>query len=94
MVLAVLVGVSAGGCAPSVQGAGETGGTIRDFQLTLDRPELGPVELPVGTSDKNVLAAADRYCGQFGRSAHITRDETGIETGWPWTDIYHFECLE
>jgi len=89
MALTVLAGLSAG-CAPTLEGSGEGGGTIRQNQLRQTRVELGPLPLRLGAAEDNVPAIADRYCGQFGRSAHIARENVGLL----WTDGFAFECIE
>jgi putative hemolysin len=88
MVLAVMVGLSAAGCAPSIEGAGENGGTIHESQLTLDHPEFGPLALPVGDKQSNVVAIAGKYCSQYGRSAHLTSEDVGPF----WMDTFTFDC--
>jgi hypothetical protein len=79
MVLSVLLsGLSVAGCAPSLEGAGERGGVIRYTQLQL------------GRSIGEVPAMTDKYCGQFGRSAHIA----GEHLGWFWSDTVTFDCVD
>lgn len=90
MVLAALVASSAAGCAPSLEGSGERGGTIRQNQLQQNQVELGPLPLRLSAIEGNVLAIADRYCSQYGRSVHIAREEVGLL----WTDTFTFDCVE
>ncbi|MGO8918328.1 MAG: hypothetical protein ACLQJR_20705 [Stellaceae bacterium] len=79
MVLAVLVsGLSLAGCAPSLEANKERGGVIRSTQLLL------------GTGISDVPTMADKYCGQFGRSAHIS----GEQLGWFWQDTLTFDCID
>lgn len=84
MVLAMLLGLSAAGCAPTLEGAGDRGGAIRQNQLQLDQLQLG------ANQTANVLAIAGKYCGQFARSAHIAREEARPL----WTDTFTFDCIE
>lgn len=90
MILAVLVGLSAAGCAPSLEGAGERGGTIREYQLQQNEVELGPLPVPLGAVDSNVLSIAGKYCSQYGRSAHIAHEEVSLL----WTNTFTFDCVE
>lgn len=79
MVLAALAGgLSISGCAPSLEGSKENGGVIRYSQV---RP---------GTDGRDVAAMADKYCSQFGRSAHMSSEELGPF----WLDTVNFDCVE
>ncbi len=79
IVLAVLAGgLSISGCAPTLEGSKERGGVIRYSQV---RP---------GTDGTDVAAMADKYCSQFGRSAHMSSEELGPF----WSDTVSFDCVE
>ena len=73
----LLGGLSVAGCAPALDGSGESGGTIHQFQL-----------YPSSNLDHAVAMAA-QYCGQFGRSGHVAREELG----WFWSDTITFDCV-
>ncbi|HUH84591.1 MAG TPA: hypothetical protein VLX85_08260 [Stellaceae bacterium] len=80
-VLAVLLpvaGFAAAGCAPSLAGSGEGGGTIHQLQLRWDADEV------------EATAMAADYCRQFGRTAHIAGEELGVL----WTDTLTFDCVK
>lgn len=88
----MLAGLSIAGCAPTLQGAGADGGTIRQNQFTQNNVELGPLDVgPLGLGDTNVLMMAGKYCSQYGRSAHITTQE--VRAIWPY-DTFTFDCVE
>jgi hypothetical protein len=73
----LLGGLSLAGCAPALDGSGESGGTIHQFQV-----------YPGSTLDRAV-AMADQYCSPFGRSGHIAREELS----WFWSDTISFDCI-
>jgi hypothetical protein len=77
-VLLPIAGLSAVGCAPSLEGSGESGGAIHQLQLRWDADEV----------DATVMAAD--YCRQFGRTAHIAAEELGVL----WTDKLTFDCVK
>jgi hypothetical protein len=92
IVPALLAGLSIAGCAPTLEGDGERGGTIHQNQLTQNYIELGPVGVgSLDLGDTNVVAIAGQYCSQYGRSAHIT--EQNVATVWP-IDAFHFDCIQ
>jgi hypothetical protein len=79
IVIAVLTGgMSVSGCAPSLEGSKERGGVIRYSQV---RP---------GADGRDVAAMADKYCSQFGRSAHMSSEELGLL----WSDTVTFDCVD
>ncbi len=78
MIVAALAGSSIAGCAPTVDGSGERGGTVREYQFQL------------AATPNDALAAAGKYCAQFGRSAHIASEDVGILR----IDTFDFDCVE
>lgn len=77
-VLLPIAGLSAAGCAPSLAGNGDNGGTIDQTQLRWDTDEV----------DATMMAAD--YCRQYGRTAHIASEELGVF----WTDTFAFDCVK
>ena len=73
-----ITGLSVAGCAPSLAGSGDGGGTIHQIQLRWDADEV------------EATAMADDYCRQFGRTAHIAGEELGLF----WTDTLSFDCVK
>ena len=73
----LLGGLCVAGCAPALDGSGESGGTIHQFQVY------------PGSNLDHAVAMAAQYCSQFGRSGHIAREELG----WFWSDTVTFDCV-
>ncbi len=79
IMLAMLAGgVSAGGCAPALDGNGERG-------VTIHRNLLVP-----GADVASASAMANQHCSQFGRFAHLG----GEVQGWLWSDTLSFDCVD
>jgi hypothetical protein len=80
MVISLLVGLSAAGCAPTLHGTDDKGGTILQNQL----------ELEFITGQSNVVAMAGQYCDQYHRSAHFVHEDTSTY----WFNTFHFDCID
>jgi hypothetical protein len=73
----LLGGLCVAGCAPALDGSGESGGTIHQLQVY------------PGSNLDHAVAMAAQYCSQFGRSGHIAHEELG----WFWSDTITFDCV-
>jgi hypothetical protein len=73
--MTLLVGLPA--CAPTLESNGRSGGTVHQVQLW---PNWDQYE---------TRTMAQAYCGQFGGSAHIAREEIG----WFRSESITFDCI-